>query len=74
MCMCSFGGAAVLQSYDPAKSQVRKFSYTPGQGLQVTYQGQATSEAHRPGNQHWREGDCPDTVPTVLTDVATLPG
>lgn len=73
MCMCSFAGAAVLQNYDPAKSRVKKFRYTPGQGLQVTHQGQAPSEAHRPSNRHWQEGDPTDAVPTVLTSGQAAP-
>lgn len=73
MCMCSFAGAAVLQNYDPAKSRVKKFRYTPGQGLQVTHQGQAPSEARRSGNRFWQEGDQPDAVPTTLTSGPAAP-
>lgn len=72
MCMCSFGGAAVLQSYDPGKSQVKKFRFTPGQGLEVTYQGEAPSEARRAGNQFWRdEEDQQEPIQAVMTG-ATL--
>jgi len=55
MCMCSFGGAAVLQAYDPSKSQVKKFRYIPGEGLKITHQEAAPSEARRPGNKFWEE-------------------
>ena len=65
--MCSFAGAAVLREYNPAKSEVRKFTYIPGEGLRITYQARAASEAHRPGNLYWEEEDRPDIIPTVLT-------
>ena len=74
MCMCSFSGAAVLQGYDPAKAEIRKFTYVQGQGLRVTYQAQAPSEARRPGNRYWNEEDeaHADSIPTVMTSTVPL--
>ncbi|GEM_PF-4947688 len=69
MCMCSFGGAAVLQTYDPAKSQMKKFSFVPGQGLKVVYEGAAPSEARRPGNKFWVAGSESPQVQSALTSV-----
>ncbi|HBY92429.1 MAG: hypothetical protein M5U01_36480 [Ardenticatenaceae bacterium] len=67
MCMCSFGGAAVLQTYDPSQSQVKKFKFTPGEGLTITFQGAAPSEARRPGNKFWPEEDQEALIQTAMT-------
>lgn len=62
MCMCSFGAAAVMQNYDPSKSQLRTFSFTPGRGLSVSNLEEAPSEARQTGNRYWVQGAGADAV------------
>lgn len=68
MCLCSFGAAAVLQNYDPAKSQVRSFTFTPGKGLSISKLEEAPSEARQTGNRFEVQWVGADTVSSAATD------
>ena len=50
MCMCSVAVAMAAKSYDPEKSRLAKFEFTPGKGLKITAEGEAASEV-RPNDR-----------------------